>query len=194
MERESSVSLESLPSLALLLREPDFEAAEKISDMINREFGRRVASPSDGRRVELKAAEMGSEPIPAMLARVENLSIPVTQKSKVVVNERTGTIVMGKDVRLGAVSILHGSLSIEVATEFQVSQPAPFSQGQTVVTPQSSVKAQDGPARRIELKPGASVEQLVNGLQTIGATAQDVISILQAMKAAGALQAELEVI
>jgi flagellar P-ring protein precursor FlgI len=86
-------------------------------------------------------------------------------------------------------------LSIEVATELKVSQPQPFSKGgQTVVTPQTTVKTQDSSARRIELREGASVEQLVNGLQAIGATAQDVISILQAIKAAGALQAELEVI
>jgi flagellar P-ring protein precursor FlgI len=113
----------------------------------------------------------------------------------VVVSERTGTIVMGKDVQLGAVSILHGNLSIEVVTELHVSQPLPGSKGgETVVIPQTTVKTQDNSARRIELHEGANVEQLVNSLQAIGATAQDVISILQAMKAAGALQAELEVI
>ncbi len=184
-----------MPRLALLLREPDFETAQRIADSINREFGQTlVARAADGRSVELKPREKAG-PIPALLAKVENLEIPVTQKAKVVVSERTGTIVMGKDVSLGAVSILHGNLSIEVTTEFKVSQPQPFSKGgQTVVTPQTTVKAQDSPARRIELREGASVEQLVNGLQAIGATAQDVISILQAIKAAGALQAELEVI
>jgi flagellar P-ring protein precursor FlgI len=195
VERESTVDLSTLPRLTLLLREPDFDTAQRIADSINRELGQMVvARAADGRSVELKVGEKAG-PIPAMLAQVENLEIPLTQKSKVVVSERTGTIVMGKDVRLGAVSILHGNLSIEVATELHVSQPLPNSKGgQTVVTPQTTVKTQDSTARRIELHEGANVEQLVNGLQAIGATAQDVISILQAIKAAGALQAELEVI
>jgi flagellar P-ring protein FlgI len=110
------------------------------------------------------------------------------------VNERTGTVVMGRDVRLGAVSILHGNLSIEVATRLLVSQPNPLSLGKTEVVPETIVKAEDAPARRIELGEGASVEQLVTGLQKIGATAHDVIAILQAIKAAGALEADLEVI
>ena len=170
-------------------------AAQRIADNINREFGQALAASAvDGRSVDLKTPERAAA-IPALLAKVENLEIPVTQKAKVVVSERTGTIVMGKNVTLGAVSILHGNLSIEVATEFKVSQPQPFSKGgQTVVTPQTTVKTQDSTARRVKLREGASVEQLVNGLQAIGATAQDVISILQAIKAAGALQAELEVI
>ena len=195
VERESSVDLSALPRLVLLLREPNFETAQRVADSINRELGKAVtARAADGRSIELKTSEQ-TGPIPAMLARVENLEIPVVQKPRVIVSERTGTIVMGKDVSLGVVSILHGNLSIEVATEFQVSQPQAFSQGgQTVVTPQTTVKAHDSVARRIELHEGASVEQLVNGLQAIGATAQDVISILQAIKAAGALQAELEVI
>ena len=195
VERESTVDLRTLPRLALLLREPDFETAQRIADSINRELGQMVAAKAtDVRSVELKTRDQAG-PIPALLAKVENLEIPVTQKARVVVSERTATIVMGKDVSLGAVSILHGNLSIEVATELKVSQPQPFSKGgQTVVTPQTTVKMQDSPARRIELREGASVEQLVNGLQAIGATAQDVISILQAIKAAGALQAELEVI
>ncbi len=116
------------------------------------------------------------------------------RRAKVVVNERTGTIVMGKDVRLGAVSILHGNLSIQIATEFAVSQPAPLSTGKTTVVPQQNVRAEDAAAKRVELGEGASVEQLVNGLQAMGATARDVIAILQAVKAAGALDADLEVI
>jgi flagellar P-ring protein FlgI len=102
--------------------------------------------------------------------------------------------VMGRDVRLGAVSILHGNLSIEVTTEFNVSQPNPLSPGKTVVVPETTVKSEEAPVRRIELNEGASVEQLVTDLQKIGATARDVIAILQAIKAAGALEADLEVI
>lgn len=101
---------------------------------------------------------------------------------------------MGKDVRLGAVSILHGNLTIEVGTQFVVSQPNPQSHGKTEVVPETNIKAEESPARRIELTEGANVEQLVNGLQKIGATARDVIAILQAIKSAGALEADLEVI
>ena len=116
------------------------------------------------------------------------------RKAKVVVNERTGTVVMGQDVRLGAVSILHGSFSIEVTTTYGVSQPHRLGNGETVVVPETRVKTAEAPARNVELQEGASVEELVTRLQAIGATAHDVISILQAIKAAGALEAELEVI
>jgi flagellar P-ring protein FlgI len=132
--------------------------------------------------------------VPALLARIENLEIEVRRRAKVVVNERTGTVVLGKDVRLGAVSILHGTFSIEVTTAYAVSQPNPLTAGKTQVVPETKVTAGEAPARNIELGEGASVEQLVTRLQAIGATARDVVSILQAIKAAGALEAELEVI
>ena len=118
----------------------------------------------------------------------------VHYRARVVVNERTGTIVMGKDVRLGAVSILHGGFSVEISTTYAVSQPNGLSQGKTEVVPQTEVQAKDSPAKRLEITEGASIEELVGGLQKMGATARDVISILQAIKAAGALDADLEVI
>jgi len=111
-----------------------------------------------------------------------------------VVNERTGTIVMGKDVRLGAVSILHGGFSVQISTEYSVSQPAPLSPGKTEVVGNTEVQAKDSPAKRLEIGEGASVDELVGGLHNMGASARDVISILQAIKAAGALDADLEVI
>jgi flagellar P-ring protein FlgI len=110
------------------------------------------------------------------------------------VNERTGTVVLGKDVHLGAVSILHGNFSVEITTSYSVSQPNPLGKGQTEVVPQTKVNASDAPARNVELGEGASVEELVARLQAIGASARDVISILQAIKAAGALEADLEVL
>ena len=110
------------------------------------------------------------------------------------VNERTGTVVIGGNVRLQPVSILHGGLEVDVVSEFQVSQPNPFGAGKTEVGQQTQVQAQDRPASHIELKEGATVDDLVQNLQQIGATARDIISILQAMKEAGALEAELEVL
>jgi len=149
---------------------------------------------SEGVFPSLVVVPAGTSSVPAMLARIERLSVAVERRARVVVNERTGTIVMGRDVQLRAVSILHGSLSVEIATHLNVSQPAALGQGDTVVTPETKVQAQEAPARRVELGEGATVEQLVNGLQAIGASARDVIAILQALKAAGALEADLEVL
>jgi len=153
-----------------------------------------LASVVDSRRVEVLVPPDRKTSLPALIARVEKLQISVEQRARVVVNERTGTIVMGRDVQLRAVSILHGSLSVEIATQLAVSQPAPLGQGQTAVVPDTKLKADEAPARRVELGEGATVEQLVNGLQAIGASARDVIAILQALKAAGALEADLEVL
>ena len=195
VERDTSIQLQSLDKISLLLRDSDFSTAATIAAVINQAFAKPVASAIDSRRIELTPRLAAADSIPAFLAKVQELSVSVHPAARVVVNERTGTIVMGKDVRLSAVSILHGNLSIEVSTEFKVSQPQPMSRtGDTVVVPQQTVRAQDSPVRRVELSEGATVEQLVSGLQSIGATARDVVSILQALKAAGALQAELEVL
>jgi flagellar P-ring protein FlgI len=192
VERDSSINLNKLEKLSLLLSDPNFSTAEEVAKVINRDLEREIASVVDSRRVNLDATGVAS--LPALLARVENLTVEVHRRAVVVVNERTGTVVMGKDVRLGAVSILHGNLSIEVTTKFAVSQPNSLSQGKTAVIPDTTVKANEAPARSIELDEGASIEELVTGLQKIGATARDVIAILQAIKAAGALEADLEVI
>jgi flagellar P-ring protein FlgI len=194
VEKSLPLDLHTLPSLSLLLREPGFSSASGIANAINREFGHEIATAIDSRRVELNASELAAGNIINVLARIENLAVPIARRAKVVVNERTGTIVMGKDVRLGAVSILHGTLSIQITTEFDVSQPAPMSKGQTALIPQQNMRAEDSATKRVELGEGANVEQLVSGLQAIGATARDIIAILQAIKAAGALDADLEVI
>jgi flagellar P-ring protein precursor FlgI len=194
VERSIPFEMRSLAKLSLLLREPGFGTAVEIASSINRDLGRQVASAADSRRVEVDTTAARISNLPELMARIENLHVTVRHPAKVVVNERTGTIVMGKDVRLGAVSILHGNLSVQIATEITVSQPEALSRGQTAVVPQQNVRADEAPARRVELSEGASVEQLVNGLQAIGATARDVIAILQAVKAAGALEGELEVI
>jgi flagellar P-ring protein precursor FlgI len=195
IERDNSLDLTKLERFSLLLNDANFSTAEEVATAINREFETRAASAIDSRRVEVDARlATANSTLPALLARIENLEVTVRRKAKVVVNERTGTVVLGKDVRLGAVSILHGSFSIEVLTTFTVSQPQALAAGQTAVVPETKLSATEAPARNIELSEGASVEQLVTRLQAIGATARDVISILQAIKSAGALEAELEVI
>jgi flagellar P-ring protein precursor FlgI len=194
VERGSALDLTGLDHLSLLLNDASFSTAEDMAAVINHEWSKPLATVVDSRRVEVKVAAAAPTAVPALLARIENLEVEVRRRAKVVINERTGTVVLGKDVRLGAVSILHGNFSIEVTTAYAVSQPNPLGNGQTEVVPQTKVSVTDAPARNIELSEGASVEQLVTRLQAIGATARDVVSILQAIKAAGALEAELEVI
>jgi len=194
VERSLAFDFNRMAPVSLLLRESDFSTAGEISDAINREFGHAIASARDGGRVEVDATATGVANLTAVLARIENLVVSVHRRARVVVNERTGTVVMGKDVRLGAVSILHGGFSVQISTDYSVSQPAPLSSGTTEVVGKTEVQAKDSAARRLEIAEGASIDDLVSGLQNMGATARDVISILQAIKAAGALDADLEVI
>ena len=176
----------------ILLNDADFKSAGAMADAINAELGRPAARAYDSRRVELSVTH--GEDVPQLLSRVEGIEVPVFPRARVIVNERTGTGVIGGKVVLQPVSILHGGLAVNVVTEFKVSQPQPYSGGSTQVIPQTRLEATDKPVSRIELKQGATVDDLVRSLQTIGASARDVISILQAMKAAGALEAEIEVL
>jgi flagellar P-ring protein precursor FlgI len=194
VERDVAMDLSHLTHLSLLLRDPDFQTATDAAAAIEATLGKGSARAVDSRRIEIRVPAPDPEVVSGMLAKVEGVRVVVHPQAKVVVNERTGTIVMGQDVSLGACSILHGNLSVVITTEFKVSQPSPFAQGQTQVVPQSTVKASESPARRIELREGASVDDLINGLQAIGATPRDIVAILEAVRAAGALQAELEII
>jgi flagellar P-ring protein precursor FlgI len=192
VERGVPLDLTRLKTLALLLDDADFHTAEMVAGAINKETGRRLAHAVDSRRIELEPA--ANEDIPALLARVEEVEVEVFPRARVVVNERTGTVVIGGNVTLQPVTILHGGLVVNVVSRFEVSQPNALGQGTTQVVQQTTVQAQDKAASRIELREGATVDDLVENLQQIGATARDIVSILQAMKEAGALEAELEVL
>jgi flagellar P-ring protein FlgI len=192
VERGVPLDLSRLPSLSILLNDADFRTAERMADAINVELKRPLAHAADSRRVDLHPQP--GEDLPALLARVEAVEIETFPRAKVVVNERTGTVVIGGDVRLQPVSILHGGLVVNVVSDFAVSQPGPRSNGTTQTVLETRVDAQDRPVNQIVLKRGATVDDLVQELQGIGASARDVISILQAMKEAGALEAELEVL
>jgi flagellar P-ring protein precursor FlgI len=193
VERGVPLDLEGKTKFSLLLNEADFRTAEAVSQAINHELGRSAAHALDSRQIDLSVAH--GEDIPELLAQVESAEVPVFPRAMVVVNERTGTVVIGGTVVLQPVSILHGGLAINVVSQFEVSQPNGFSStGTTQVVQQTQVTAQDKPVNRIELKQGATVDDLVRSLQTIGASARDVISILQAMKSAGALEAEIQVL
>lgn len=190
-----SVPLEG--RIKLQLRWADFTNASRVSSVINQKFG------SEG--TQLARAEnsaLVSVDVPAgyksrrveFLGELEDLIVETDRPARIVVNERTGTIVMGKDVRIAPVAILQGTLTVEIQNVLNVSQPEPFSKGQTTVTPQTNVTAKEEKTRNVVLKQGASVEELVRALTAIGSTPRDIIAILQSLKAAGALEAELEVI
>jgi flagellar P-ring protein FlgI len=192
VEHGVPLELAGRKQFSLLLDDADFRSAEAMEKAINLELGRPAAHVVDSRQVDLSV--LNGEDIPALLAQVESVEVPIYPRAKVVVNERTGTVVIGGTVVLQPVSILHGGLVVNVVSEFQVSQPNGRSSGTTQVVQQTRVDALDKPVNRIELKQGATVDDLVRSLQTIGASARDVISILQAMKSAGALEAEIEVL
>ena len=195
VERGVSVDLSHMNMISLLLHDPDFTVSNDAAVAINKVFGNGVAHAIDGSRISINPLGIAPDGIPALLARIEEIAVNIPPVAKVVINERTGTVVLGREVSLGACSILQGSLAVDITTIYQVSQPAPFApNGQTTTVPQTSVQAQSAPAQEVSLKEGATVEDLVRGLQAIGATSHDIVAILQAIKAAGALQADLEVI
>jgi flagellar P-ring protein FlgI len=183
-------------SMNLQLRQPDFTTAARIAKAINEGFPgpAPIATAANSAVVSLKLpGNLARSPV-EFLAKAEALSVEIDTPAKVIINERTGTIVMGKDVSLQPTSILHGALTVEVTTTFEVSQPEPLSNGETRTVPNIGVGVKADPAKHVSLKRGASVEDLVRSLLAIGSTPRDVIAILQALKAAGALQAEVEVI
>jgi flagellar P-ring protein precursor FlgI len=192
VERTVPFDLKQMHTVTVLLNDADFHTAERMAAAIDRALGKARAHAIDSRRVEIASAP--EEDMASLLDRVEAVEVEVYPRARVVVNERTGTVVIGGTVRLQPVSILHGGLSVNVISEFKVSQPNPLSSGTTQVVQQTTVQAQDKPVNRIDLKEGATVEDLVQELQRTGAGARDVISILQAMKEAGALEADLEVL
>ncbi|MGB7549677.1 MAG: flagellar basal body P-ring protein FlgI [Terracidiphilus sp.] len=192
VERAVPFDLNKMHTVDVVLNDADFHTAERMAAAIDKELGSARAHAVDSRRVEI--ATTPNEDVAALLDKVESVQIQVYPRARVVVNERTGTVVIGGTVRLQPVSILHGGLSVNVISRTEVSQPGPFSAGTTQVVQQTSVQAQDKPVNRIDLKEGATVEDLVQELQRTGAGARDVISILEAMKEAGALEADLEVL
>jgi flagellar P-ring protein FlgI len=194
VEREAVVDLTRFRIISLLLLNSDFTAAREVAEVINKEFGKTIATTIDSNRIDVNVADSGESSVPVLISRMQGLSINFRSPAKVVVNERTGTIVMGGDVRLSPVSVIHGSLTIDVQNALIVSQPPPFSGGKTETVTETRLSVNDAPAQSIQLEEGANVDELIKGLHAIGATSHDIVAILQAIKAAGGLQADLEVI
>ena len=196
VERASPSQLSSR-SLRLQLLRADFATASRVARVINDRFatnGVSVAQPENAASIALLPPPAYSARVVEFLAEIEGLTVDSDGRQRIVINERTGTIVMGKEVKLKPVSILHGGLAVEVQTTLDVSQPQPLAGGKTVVTPTVGVGSKEDKARQVSIKPGATVEDLVRGLQVIGSTPREVIAVLQAMKTAGAMDADLEVI
>lgn len=191
------------PSLAvqsshiyLQLKKSDFTTASRIVAAINKKFpdAPPVAKAENGARVAVGIPiKLKDKPV-EFLAALEEITLEAERATRIVINERTGTIVMGKNVGLLPVSILHGGLTVEIETQLKTSQPNPLAAGQTTVTPEVKTTVKEDKAKAITLKPGATVEDLVKALQAIGSTARDIIAILQNLRASGSLDAEIEVI
>ncbi|MFM8941560.1 MAG: flagellar basal body P-ring protein FlgI, partial [Phenylobacterium sp.] len=198
VEREIEFSLADLPFVRLALKNPDFTTAQRMSEVINQAFGPRSSRASDPASVLIDVPAQRRGDIVAFIRDVEQLRVTPDQPARVVIDEASGTIVMGENVRISTVAIAQGNLTIRVTETPQVSQPAPFSQGgQTTVVPRTQVQADDGsqgPAAKLAVMPsGVTLQELVRNLNALGVGPRDMISILQAIKAAGALQAEIEV-
>lgn len=189
-------SVEPGAHVRLQLRNPDFTMSSRIATVINKQFGdgKDLAQAENAALVDVSTPADWRSRMAEFIAGMEELKVEVDALATIVVNERTGTIVMGKDVRISPVAILHGNLTVEIQTRLLVSQPGPMSQGKTEIVPEQTVAARDEPAKNVVLKEGATVEELVRALTAIGSTARDIIAILQNLRAAGALDAELEVI
>ena len=186
---------QSVETMELVLDRVDFTTVKRAVEALNLTFGGPIASPVDGRSILLTLPrDYRARPIDFMSA-VEAVAVDVDAKAKVVVNERTGTVIIGSDVTISPVSIAHGNLSISIETQFSVSQPQPFAPGgQTVIVPDQRVNAQEQKSNFVTLGRGATVDDLIRALNALGVTPRDTIAILEALKAGGSLQAELEII
>jgi flagellar P-ring protein precursor FlgI len=182
-------------SILLTLGTPDFTNAARVADAINAEMGPGAANAIDAASVQVTVPANYRGALPNLMARLEPLPVTMGGQARIVINERTGTVVVGNEVRLGRAAVAHGNLSVRISTKYNVSQPNPFSpQGETVVVPDEKVDVTEAEAKLITLEEGATLDAVVRALNALGATPRDVIAILQAMKAAGALTAELVII
>jgi flagellar P-ring protein FlgI len=190
-------SVEPGARVRLQLRNADFATSSRVAEAINKQFPAQppIAQAENPGLVGINTPADWKGRMTEFVASLEELRIEVDAPARIVVNERTGTIVMGKEVRIAPVAILHGNLSVEIQTTYTVSQPGPMAQqGATEVIPQTTVSTRDEPTKNVILKQGATIEELVRALTAVGSSARDIIAILQNLRAAGALDAELDVI
>jgi flagellar P-ring protein precursor FlgI len=196
VEKDTGFKLSSLSNLKLSLHNPDLTTASRIAKAVNAYLGGNTAQATDPSSVELSVPANYPGGVMALLTDIEQVKVDPDQSAKVVIDENSGVIVMGSDVRISTVAIAQGNLTIKVTETPQVSQPSPFSNtGTTQVVPRTNIQIDDGKGNKIAVMPdGVSLQHLVDGLNALGVGPRDIISILQAIKAAGALQADIEII
>ncbi|MBT2116004.1 flagellar basal body P-ring protein FlgI [Dyella sp. LX-66] len=195
VERSVASSFGQGGDLVLNLNTPDFTTAARVAEAVNRAYGAGTAQAVDGGSVAVRGPADPAQRV-SWLGMIQSLDVqPGDAPARVVVNSRTGTVVIGSDVKVTAAAVAHGSIQVTISEQPQVSQPAPFSRGgQTVVVPSSSVQVSEDGAHMFKFGPGASLDTIVRAVNQVGASPTDLISILQALKQAGALRAELVVI
>jgi flagellar P-ring protein FlgI len=193
IEREIDFQLNSLGQLRLALRNPDFTTAKRIAVAINDYLGMPVAQPLDPSTVELTIPKKLHENVVEMLTNIEQLRVEPDEAAKIVIDERSGVVVIGRDVRVSTVAVAQGNLTVTISESPQVSQPAPFSRGRTTVVPRTQVGVQEAGKQLALVHEGVSLQQIVDGLNALGIGPRDLITILEAIKAAGAIQADIEV-
>jgi flagellar P-ring protein precursor FlgI len=193
IEREIEFALNRLPNVRLALRNADFTTAKRIAAAVNDFLGVKTAEPIDPSTVQLTIPTEFKGNVVAFLTEIEQLQVDPDLAAKIIIDERSGIIVMGRDVRVATVAVAQGNLTVTISESPQVSQPQPFSRGRTVVTPRTQIGVVEDGKKLAVVRDGVSLQQLVDGLNGLGIGPRDMISILQAIKAAGAIQADIEV-
>ncbi|MBN8478815.1 MAG: flagellar basal body P-ring protein FlgI [Burkholderiales bacterium] len=194
VERSVPTALGSGDFVQIELKDADFGVARSMVDAINRRFGTGSAAAADGRVIRVKAPQ-GSDERVAFIAELENVGVDVAiPAARIVINARTGSIVMNRAVTLDECAVAHGNLTVTIQSDPVISQPAPFSKGETVVTERAQIDVKQEGKNLVSLAPGAKLADVVRALNTLGANPQDLLAILQAMKSSGALKADIEVI
>jgi len=193
VEREPPSQIFNHGKIVLSLNKPDFMTVSRVSKAINDAFRAKLAVPLDASTIEMYPPSHDKDILIPFLATLENLQVVPDSRAKVVFDERTGTVVMGRDVMIDTVAIAHGNLSIQISETPQVSQPGPFASGETVVTPETSIKVEEEKANLMVLPKTVQIDELVRALNAVGVTPRDLMAILQAINVAGALHADLEI-
>ncbi|MEQ1618271.1 MAG: flagellar basal body P-ring protein FlgI [Terricaulis sp.] len=193
VEREIAFDIASQQELRLSLRNPDFTTAQRIATAVNQAVGAEAAHAANPGSVVLRRPPAFAGDMVSLVGRIENLEVEVDAPARIVIDENSGIVVMGDNVRVSTVAIAQGNLTISIQEDPFVSQPAPLSRGETVVAPSTNINVEEEPGGLVVVPGGVPLRQLVNGLNALGVSPRDMISILQALKAAGAIQAEIEV-
>ena len=195
VQQGSGVTLPVTATLSLSLNDPDFSNALHVAQAINGELGPNLAHVVDPGTVTVQVPDEYRASLSDLMARLEMLPVTSDAPARVVINERSGTIVVGANVRIAAAAVAHGNLSVRISTKLEASQPGPLARaGETVVVPNTQVDVREGTARLVALEEGTTLDAVVRALNTLGATPRDIIAIMQALKAAGALRAEIVIL